>query len=228
MVILHGAYTDKGIRDENQDDIMVLDKPALHAYAVADGVGGLSFGRQAASMSLTALKKELEDCEATDIKYLKELVKVKLNQINQYIYNQAEARNVRMGTTVALLMLVQDSFILCNVGDTKVFMIRNASVREISKAHSLAEYKNVLTMAVGPCKEIDPHIIHGECRAGDIFIICSDGVYNYLSENAIRDLFDAGMEISGKMLEQQCRTAAEAALKNGSHDNLSIIAVSIQ
>jgi serine/threonine protein phosphatase PrpC len=225
MKLIYGAYTDKGIREENQDSTMVLDTPMLKAFAVADGIGGLDYGKQASSIVANALKKELEECEIKDPLYIQELLKIKMKQINEYMFESSKKNHCSMGTTISVLVFAEEGFILGNVGDTKVFMVRDGSISTISKVHSLKEKKNVLTMAVGPDSNIDPYTVQGVVREGDIYIICSDGIYNYVTEDELRSFFYGCGFMSNETIEQLCRNIVQSALSYGSEDNLSIIAI---
>ncbi|WP_372998036.1 PP2C family protein-serine/threonine phosphatase [Lutispora sp.] len=225
MKLIYGAYTDKGVREENQDSTLVLDTHILKAFAVGDGIGGLDYGRQAASIVVNALKKELEECDVTDSLYLQELLKIKMKQINEYMFESSKKNHFSMGTTISVLVFAEERFILGNVGDTKIFMVRDGTIDTISKVHSLRERKNVLTMAIGPDSNIDPYTVQGEVREGDIYIICSDGIYNFVAEDELRKLFHKCGIMSNEAAEQLCRNIVQLALSYGSEDNLSIIAI---
>lgn len=225
MKLIYGVYTDKGIREENQDSTMVLDTPMLKAFAVADGIGGLEYGKQAAAIAVNALRKELEECDIKDPLYLQELLKIKMKQINEYMFESSKKNHCSMGTTISVLVFAEERFILGNVGDTKIFMVRDGTINTISKVHSLKEKKNVLTMAVGPDSNIDPYTVQGEVREGDIYIICSDGIYNFVAEDKLGKFFRECAMISNEAAEQLCKNIVESALSYGSEDNLSIIAI---
>lgn len=225
MKLIYGAYTDKGIREENQDSTMVMNTPMLKAFAVADGIGGLDYGKRAGEIAVNALRKELEECKTKDPLYLQELLKTKIKQINEYMFEASKKNHCSMGTTISALIFTEERFILGNVGDTKVFMVRDGSISTISKVHSLKEKKNVLTMAVGPDSNIDPYIVHGEVWVGDIYIICSDGIYNFVAEEELMKLVQERVVMSNEETEQLCRGIVHSALSKGSGDNLSIIAV---
>ncbi|GEM_PF-6195346 len=225
MRLFYGSCTEKGIREENQDSIMVLKTSDSYTFAVADGIGGLDSGKRASQIAIKALETEFAECDVPSPKYLQELLRVKLKQISKHIYDLSDQNSSSMGTTLSALVFSQDWFVLANVGDTKVFLVRDNHIQTISKVHSLKEDKHVLTMAIGPYEEIDPYIFQGVVRKGDKYIICSDGVYNFVEEAAIIDFLRERNENSNEALDGLCKELIKLALINGSGDNLSIIAI---
>ncbi len=226
MKLVYGSHTDKGVRNENQDRLLLMTLPELSAFAIADGIGGLSCGAEAAEAAINSIKLELEESESKDPKYIKELLRYKLKQINEHLYSRAKAGYPVMGTTISVLVFLEDSYVLCNVGDTKIFAVRDNKLSTISMVHSHSKIRNILTMAVGPNADVEPYTFIGEACEGDSFILCSDGVYNYLEEDYLLKCSELEEETIEEA-EELCKDFIEKALENNSRDNLSIILVKL-
>lgn len=224
MKIICGHYSEKGKRSENQDSIMLIRKENFEVFAIADGVGGLQLGREAGQLALNGFQNELIDNDITDIEYLRKLLMFKYKQINEHIYNLAFKNDIRMATTVSMMIFTKDKFILSNVGDTKVYQIRDNNIKTISKLHSI---RHVLTMAVGGDREINPYFDIEDIQEGDIYIICSDGVYSFIDEVFMKDYFLNKKVFNEDEMNSLCIDIITHALSNGSNDNLSIIGIKI-
>ena len=195
---IYGCYSDKGKAQENQDVYLMEKDYNILTFAVADGMGGYKFGRETAKATIDAIKKELASCEDNSIDYLYYLLQHKYCQINEYIYKVGVQKSITMGTTLSMINIINDRYLLSNVGDTRIYSIRNNAIKTISKLHNVAsqeyesgkitleEYKshnqkNVLTQCIGIDNIIKPYFVTDYIETEDILIICSDGVYNFIT-----------------------------------------------
>ncbi|GIM30467.1 serine/threonine protein phosphatase [Clostridium polyendosporum] len=242
--VIHGSYSDKGIRKENQDAHFFLIKDKIAVLAVADGMGGYSLGREVALAIVDAVKRELNLCDNFSIEYLKLLINKKYIQVNDYLYDKYRSKSILTGSTLSTLCFVEDKFLSVNVGDTKICRIRNNEIITISKIHNVAaeqyekgiisylEYKNnskknVLTQCIGIGKSINPHFSIDNFHKGDYYFICSDGVYNHIDDDDFLDAFLGKKIHTNEDMEMVCKDIVLKAYSNGSKDNMTIVAFKI-
>ncbi|AOZ74187.1 hypothetical protein AC231_14185 [Clostridium pasteurianum] len=242
--IRYGSYTTKGIRDENQDSMLIINESEVLAFVIADGAGGYSYGKQISKITVDAIESEFRDIHSGNVNYIKLLIDKKYQQINSHIFKLEREMDSRMASTVAMLNIVEDNYIVSNVGDTKIFIVRDGEITLISQVHNVAwelyenneidyeqyknhKNKNVLTRALGGGSTVKPYYNIDKLRENDIFIICSDGIHNYIGDKEIKDKFSVDMKISNEDLDKLCFEIAETCLESKSNDNLSIIAVQI-
>lgn len=233
-----------GKREENQDASFILEGGPVWTFAMADGMGGYSFGRETAVMALEAIKRELEALEQKSIEYLYFLLMKKYEQINTYIYDLAKSKSIKMGTTISMINFMEQKLIVSNAGDTGIYRIRGKNIETLSKLHNVAaenyekgrigfgQYKrhgqrNVLTQCIGLEKKIHPFFSIDNVMQGDIYIICTDGIHNFIDEDYLvhRLIFDGNIQRC--FMDDMCKSVIGKALENGSEDNLSIIIVRI-
>lgn len=242
---IYGCFSDKGKGRENQDVYLIEINRNILTFAVADGMGGYEFGRETAKITIDAIKKEIGVCENNSIDYLYYLLQSKYIQINDYVYNFGIEKSIKMGTTLSMINIINDRYLLSNVGDTRIYNIRNSAIKTISKLQNVAsqeyemgkitleEYKkhkqkNVLTQCIGIDKVIKPYFVHDYIEKGDIFILCSDGVYNFLTEEYLKDKLTNHSIGCNKDIECICKEIIEYAMKNGSDDNLTIMCIKVK
>jgi PPM family protein phosphatase len=240
-MVRYGVYSDKGRREENQDSFFIHPEGKVFSFGIADGAGGHQFGRHASELTVQALKSEFKSNTEDSIDYIKRLVEKKIEQVNSFIFEEGSKRNITMATTLSLLVYVQDQMLISNIGDTKVFLIRNGAISCLSAIHTLAfqeyeqgkitleqlenhKFKHVLTKSIGGSRETSPSIKVEKTYKHDVFLICSDGLYNYMREDELLQLFQ---NIKEKDLNQLCQQCVQQAFDKGSDDNITLMAIEI-
>ncbi|MDR2007195.1 MAG: Stp1/IreP family PP2C-type Ser/Thr phosphatase [Acidaminococcales bacterium] len=224
--------TDRGLVRENNED-SILAEPDL--CIVADGMGGHLAGEIASRDAIACVKEFIGDNKGRDRLFvLAEAVKY----ANKYIFNKAQSgvQYKGMGTTVTVASVTEDKLFYAHVGDSRLYLFRNAKLERITSDHSFIAQllesgqitpeeaavhpnKNVITKAVGAAPDIDPDTGCVALLAKDVFLICSDGLTNMLPDGAIAEIIGGGLEnpeeMAGRLIE-----AANAA---GGIDNISVI-----
>jgi len=137
-----------------------------------------------------------------------------------------------MGSAVVVLVLVDDRMVCVNVGDSRGFLVRDGHLVQLSTDDSLAPeagettIATVVTQTLGGRSErgdVEPHVLEGEVRAGDQFLLCSDGLTDELSPERIEsELADANDPLAA--VQQLLRATLDA----GGHDNVSILLATVQ
>lgn len=145
-----------------------------------------------------------------------------------------------MGCTAELLTFSGRSYIVGHVGDSRSYLLSSGgSLRQLTKDHSLVQdqmdsgtigkkqasrsvLKNVLTRAVGVAPHLEVDLVSGQTNPGDIFLLCSDGLYNMVSDEDLEAIlvFDAPLSLKAEML-------VNMANDNGGRDNISVTLVHI-
>jgi len=221
------------VRKLNEDAL--LDRPDLGVWVVADGMGGHQAGDVASRLIVDSLD-QLNGGRPTD--ELEQLVCAVLSSVNQRLRSMAQARgkNAIIGSTVAVLLGGADSAISLWVGDSRIYLLRDGVLRQLTRDHSQVEElvqrgvisraeaethpaANVITRAVGAADGvmIDRH--EEPAQAGDIFLLCSDGLNKAVPEAEIAQVLGGG----------SCADSAQALLHlglvRGATDNLSAVVV---
>ncbi|TCS36784.1 protein phosphatase [Paucimonas lemoignei] len=239
------AKTDTGmVRSHNEDFIAIS---ARHGFVVlADGMGGYSAGEVASSIAATVVQETLEDrlpglfkewTRHSD-RQLQQLIVEAVARANSSIIDAAENEPQfhGMGTTVVVGMFYQDRLILAHVGDSRAYRLRDGELSQITRDHSLLQEqidaglitpeaaltspnRNLITRAVGVDRELDIEVHEHTTRPGDIYLLCSDGLSDMLSDADIT----ATLNEFGSDLESACGTLVQRANTRGGKDNVSVI-----
>ena len=198
----------------------------IRCYAVFDGMGGESNGEMASFYAAETFKTELEELKNV-VKQPKEFLLGACDKMNEKICVEAEKEKTFMGTTAAILYFYLEDVYVCNIGDSKVYRLRDNTLMQISEDHvqDMSRFnknmKPALTQNLGiPPEEmkIEPYIAKGVCRTGDKFLICSDGLTDMVTEETIYEVLNSQNDM------QKCvSTLIDLALENGGKDNVTII-----
>ncbi len=205
-----------------------VDEPLRNGYcaAIFDGMGGENFGEIAsytAARQMQVITRSLADYLVPEKQYLKRM----MFQLNDAVVAaKKELCTERMGTTVVSLYFSGRYVYVCNIGDSRAYRLRDGEFLQLSKDHveRRAEAdgrKAPLTQHLGIDPEemlIEPYIAKGELKAEDIYLICSDGLTDMLSNFEISCLlhdFPNVDECAGKLIQ--------AAVEKGGRDNITVI-----
>lgn len=240
--IIYGGYSDRGTRNENQDSFRIGINNTLATFLVADGVGGYSFGGNCSKGVADSIINEFSDVENKTIEYIKSLIEKKYNQVNEYIYNQGQVYQVLMATTISTINFVDNRCLISNIGDTKIFLIRNNKLILISEEHTVAyellkyqrityeqylnhDKRHVLSKAIGAGKTVSAYYNILEIEDDDVFLILSDGVYNFVSDLELVSSVKKNLEKKDNNLNELCEEIVEQSIKNKSNDNATAVAI---
>lgn len=227
------ARTDTGLVRSNNEDA-VLDRPARRLWAVADGMGGHAFGEIASRMTVEALdalppEDALQQAVAA--------ARVCLLEVNGLLVAEAAARNVPViGTTLVLLLASGRTAVCVWAGDSRIYLCRGGSLHQLTRDHNQFEElqarnhlspadasaypgATMITRALGAAATIQLDEVQVQVSDGDIFLLCSDGLSNAVSPEA---MFGA---LSGGDCAQAADTLVRLALEAGGRDNISVIVV---
>ena len=218
------------VRASNQDALL-LQPGKYGLYGVADGMGGHKGGDIASMMAVSLVKRFLSDVKPTH-----EQLRKGIEEANQMIYEEQLYRSDLdgMGTTLTVIWEDKNRILLGHVGDSRAYLLRDLTLRQDSQDHSMVAemvrdgliteeearrhpYRNIITRALGTDETVDVDVTEIEKRAGDIYLICSDGLSEYVREEQMRQLLlEHGLEEAADLM-------LNLALKGGGRDNISLV-----
>jgi PPM family protein phosphatase len=236
------ALSVPGRRSNNEDAICA--RPELGLFVVADGMGGYEGGEVASAIAVESIcelvRRTAGDVDVTWPYKIDPQRSIDENEIivaTRLANERIAARRIglleQMGSTVAVLRIADDRAVIGHVGDSRVYRLRDRVLAQMTIDHSLLAqllasgahvdpdtfaWRHVVTRALGQCGEPDVQI--DAARAGDVYLVCSDGLSEVLDASAIAALLDAPAE-------RACRALVDAAYAAGSRDNISAIVVRV-
>ncbi len=239
-----GFKSDKGVmRTSNEDACFVLlpDK----VYVLADGVGGGNSGEIASRTAVSEIANYvvghpishlLEKYEIVD--YLKDAI----DTANRKIYGMANAHeeNAGMATTTVVVHVRNGQAYVANIGDSRAYLFRDRALTQITEDHTyvntlvkagvlsreeaeMDERKNVIVKALGADSMADPDFFRVEIREDDILILCSDGLYDELTDEEIISLIEENKD----NMSELARELVGRANQNGGRDNTTVICLKV-
>lgn len=206
------AHTDIGIKKStNQDSVLMkvaqTDYGNVILCAVCDGMGGLAKGELASATMVKMLSKWFEEefpemlYQGLSIEDLKRSWTNLIYQGNDKISSYSHALRTNMGTTMVVLLIVNNVYYIANVGDSRVYQLREELLqltidqtvvqREIARGKMTLEEamndprRNVLLQCIGSSQVIEPDFYTGTVNSGTMFLLCSDGFRHVISEEEI-------------------------------------------
>lgn len=249
----YAAKTDIGrIRSQNEDAIAL--SPSHGFAVLADGMGGYSAGEVASGIATAVFKASIErrlaqlqdpplDIFTTRGQQIQQLMVESIKRANSAVLQAAlnEPKYHGMGTTLVAALFDSDRITVAHVGDSRAYRLRDGELAQITRDHSLLQEqidagliapewarfsprKNLITRAVGIGPEMEVEVQDHHIQAGDIYLLCSDGLSDMLSVQEIRDI----LLDSADMLEQACEALIEKTNNNGGLDNTSVILIKVQ
>lgn len=241
--------SDVGMKRKNNEDSMFFSEED-GLCVVADGMGGLEAGEVASGMAVELLSKQVIFASPTEVLYdgkpdllqtmgkFAQLFGDWLKRTNSMIYERhlKDPQRRKMGTTIAILFVRGDYAIVANVGDARIYRVRNEKLQQISHDHSwveelsrlqgvqvdpnvLSKYKNIVTRALGVSEAVQPDIQIQKLQAGDTYLLCSDGLSNMVSDLEMESiLLNAEAD-----LERGVDFLIDMANHRGGLDNITVI-----
>ncbi len=251
MEVKASGITDVGLkRERNEDSFSVED--TLGLFVVADGMGGHLAGEVASQVAVEMITKsyrkwveketpEEELFSAPDKSLSREgnYILSSIRLANRVIYEMAleNEQYHGMGTTVVVLLVKPELIIAANVGDSRIYQIRDDRFERLSKDHTIvaeqiemgmmteeeastSPLKHILTRNLGSAENVEPEIFELIPSDNDRFILCSDGLTDMVKDEEILRMAEEAEDP-----DQLCRRLVELVLKRGAHDNTTIISV---
>lgn len=240
-------FSECGTRDVNQDAIYASARKGRGIFVVADGMGGHSGGEIASSAIVNGIKNwwdsnDFEDAE-TEIDAVAEQCSMLLTNINIEVFSHFRERGQLGGSTVAVLIIWDDRYVILSAGDSRIYRVRGKALEQLTTDdvwENLPEVKyemanervvsdfrfGKLTQALGSEERLKINRYGGMLSEREVFLLCSDGVYKYCPQEELeRILCRSSVFRSADRMKEMIR---KCAVKSGVDDNYSAIVCSVK
>ena len=218
-----GQSSDKGIKENNEDsygilcpDDSLLDSKGIVSI-IADGMGSCAYPKEASEY---CVKGFLSDYYSTPESWTVKTSGAKvLTALNSWLYGKTSATDAKgMVTTFSALVIKSTTTHLFHIGDSRIYRYRDESLEQLTKDHRVwfSKEKNYLSRAMGIDLHLDIDYKTIEAEIGDLYIMTTDGVHDYLSENNLKEILSSGCS-----LDVLADNIVTQALHNESHDNVT-------
>jgi len=223
------------VRKTNEDSCFATEVDGGFFAIVADGMGGQNGGEVASSIVIEtakALLSEKSPCclSQNDIRRF-------LIQANHNVLDRADReRELKgMGSTATLVSICGMQAIIGHVGDSRVYLFRDKKLSQLTRDHSYVQmlvesgyitqqealvhpHRNIITRAIGTEPNLEPDVWTHGLQAGDVLLLCSDGLNSSVPDEKIADILRSGIPEAADRL-------IEASLAAGGPDNISVVIV---
>lgn len=236
------AATDIGrLREDNQDAFVA--EPEAGLFLVVDGMGGHRGGAIAAGTVAQdlppAVELGLDRLKTRNDRSIRRLLRGKILDQSHHVRREGDSESgyVGMGTTLVLLLFSGDRVYTANVGDSRIYRLRNGRLQQFSEDHSLVSElidagqitpdeavnhsaQGVVTQYMGMPEAVEPYVRSAALQPGDRFLLCTDGLTDLVSDEAIAQMLAAHPEP-----EWACGALVDAANRAGGIDNVTVLVV---
>lgn len=232
------ALTDVGrVRSQNQDYIYYSPDHVgslANLLLVADGMGGHNAGDYASRFMVENLNSYIErHREASPVKVLESGIR----QVNRDLYRKSVENQALsgMGTTLVAATAWEDTLVVANVGDSRLYLFRDGRLCQVTRDHSYVEElvalgqmernsrdylkkKNIITRALGVMPEVEVDFFEQQLQPGDLILMCSDGLSNMLEDEEM----EAVLSQRGT-LKAKTEKLVNRANEQGGYDNIAVL-----
>lgn len=228
------------VRPNNEDVFRALSEKQF--YVLADGMGGHNAGEVAALKAVDTVCANVQGIEENaSVETTCNLLRAAVASANETVYTLSHQNKSYsgMGTTLSCFLLHGDALIYAHVGDSRIYRKRH-KLEKLSEDHSLRHimltsedqpspdlpallFRNVITRAIGTHPYVIPDIGVISICPGDIFMLCSDGLTDFVPEEAIAEILNVR-----STLEHTAERLIKSALEKGGNDNITVLLVKIE
>ncbi len=229
-VVEHHAATDTGRERRANEDSYLARTPI---FVVADGMGGAQAGEVASRTAVELFAAGLDD----DVASPEQRLARRVREANERIHalSRADAQRAGMGTTLTAVHVGAGEIAIAHVGDSRAYRLRDGVLAMLTEDHSLVAelvrqgkltereadehpQRSIITRALGPEPEVEVDTLTHRGQAGDIYLLCSDGLTSMLPERRLREILCAG-----PTLADSGRELIAAANHAGGRDNITVV-----
>lgn len=235
MILRTAAGSDVGRRRTANEDRYAM-APELGLFLVADGLGGHVAGQVASELAAEAALRAVRTLEGAGTS-LAEKLRYAAIAANREVHQTARERPELsgMGTTLVALLVREGRAALVHVGDSRAYLVRGQRIRQLTDDHSLVgellrrreispadarehPQRHVLTRAVGVRPTVEPDLAELSPEAGDVFVLCSDGLTGHVRDEEIAALVEAHDDP-----QRVADALIELANQRGGEDNITVV-----
>lgn len=231
----HAAISHTGKARANNEDYF-LAEPSLNLYVLADGIGGHNYGEVAAQKACEVVVEKFRQINAlapiSDLDTALSAMKFAIYSANRQVYQMAldDPTYKGMGTTLVVFFQLGEDVIIGHVGDSRCYKYEK-ELEKLTQDHTIfvskspkslsLRSKHYLTKSIGLKEFIEPTIQHFKTPKSSSYLLCSDGLSDYLAEECIIKVLN-----NKSTLEQQASSLLEKALETDAKDNITFILIS--
>ena len=235
LALRYAARSDIGLLREGNEDSGYAGPRLL---VLADGMGGHAAGEVASSVAVAMLASLDDDAPGSDIlDRLSSAVQDANNHLRDMVVGDPDLEG--MGTTLTALLRAGSRFGLVHIGASRCYLLRGGELQQITKDHTFVQtlvddgritaeeashhpQRNVIVRALDGREDVELDLSIREAKAGDRFLLCSDGLSDVLSEQTLRDtLADSDSP------DHAAEALVELALRGGGPDNITAIVADV-
>jgi PPM family protein phosphatase len=221
--------TDTGRQRRGNEDSSFARPPL---FVVADGMGGAQAGEVASQIAVEAFQQGLPDSGSSE-----ERLSERVQEANRRIYDRSRSEFGRegMGTTLTAAFLDDAHVAIAHVGDSRAYLFRDGSLRRLTQDHSLVDelvrrgklteaqaaehpQRSIITRALGPEPTVEVDTWTYPVRAGDVLLLCSDGLTSMIPEDRIEQILS-----SSTALDSAADQLIDEANEAGGRDNITVV-----
>ena len=246
FLIQAAGNTDVGLVRANNEDNFGYDL-RCGIFVVCDGMGGQQAGEVASKIAVDTVldyfrrsARDVTRVGGSSFEGVSDRAVGLANAIqlaNQSIHETAsrDLRHAGMGCTIVAVLVEGDFFSIANVGDSRIYLIRENSLVQLTNDHSLvmeqvrrglmtmeeaehSKVQNVIVRALGIDDSVEPDLEDHQLTAGDVLLLCSDGLSRYVKDERMIEVVT-----QESSLEKACADLVEAAKAGGSDDNITCL-----
>jgi len=221
--------TDTGRQRRDNEDSAFARAPV---FVVADGMGGAQAGEVASRIAVEAFEQGLPDSGSPE-----ERLATRVREANAQIYERSRADRQRagMGTTLTAAYVDDTHVSIAHVGDSRAYLFRDGTLQRLTQDHSLVDelvrrgklteeqaaehpQRSIITRALGPEPDVEVDTWTYPARAGDVILLCSDGLTSMISEERVKATL-----VDHDNLDEAADALIREANEAGGRDNITVV-----
>lgn len=225
------------LRELNEDNCMSCSIEIGNLFMVADGMGGHNAGEVASSIAVKCISEFICDRVSQNDSAVDEIIREAIVKANRDIYEESIKNSAYsgMGTTITVVVAEESMLHIGHVGDSRAYVLKDGKIHKITNDHSLVAelvksgtitedeaerhpQKNIITRALGIEDTVEVDIETAVINAGDIVILCSDGLSNMLHDEEMQQIV-----LESQDMESAARNLIDEANKRGGYDNITVV-----
>lgn len=234
------SMTHVGMRRETNQDYMYTSEIPVgnlpNLFLVADGMGGHAAGDYASRFTV---EKVVDYARQSAKREPVAILRAAVKEANELLLAQAstDPQKEGMGTTLVAAIVDNDRLYVANVGDSRLYVLNQEKIVQITRDHSLVEEmvrlgemdkeeakdhpdKHIITRAIGVFADVHVDFFETAIKPGDIILMCSDGLTNMVDDESIRQIVRGQRDIA-----ERTEKLIETANRNGGRDNITVVIV---
>ncbi len=238
-MILTGKTDIGAVRSKNEDafDYGVLPDGTVWAI-VCDGMGGVHGGKIASAAAIEMVSEKIIKCynPSMSVSSLENLLLSSITTANVNVFDRGvyDSSLKGMGTTIVAALIKNNEACIAHVGDSRAYIIRDDTIRQITKDHSLVqemldkgqitkeEYennpiKNIITRAMGVDEDIDIEFDYVSLDGSEALLLCTDGLSGMVSDKRILEIYQ------NTDFNSLAQKYIDEANNNGGSDNITVV-----